>query len=63
MSALSEKYFPQLTPLHRAAVVMPLTLTLTYLVIELPMMRFGARLASTVGHATSHCPSLTFSSE
>jgi peptidoglycan/LPS O-acetylase OafA/YrhL len=64
--ALSDKYFPQLTPLHRATLVIPVTLlvsTMTYLVIERPMMRFGARVASTVGRAPSQSPRLTFSSE
>jgi peptidoglycan/LPS O-acetylase OafA/YrhL len=49
--ALSEKYFPSFTGLERAALVIPVALvlsTLTYLAIEKPMIRLGARLASTV---------------
>jgi peptidoglycan/LPS O-acetylase OafA/YrhL len=66
MIAFSEKYFPPLTPFHRAILVIPITLvisTLTYLAIERPMMRLGARLASVVGHASSRSPRLTFSSD
>jgi peptidoglycan/LPS O-acetylase OafA/YrhL len=66
MIALSEKYFPHLTPFHRATLVIPVTLvvsTLSYLVIERLMMRFGARVASTVGHPSLQSPRLTFSSE
>jgi peptidoglycan/LPS O-acetylase OafA/YrhL len=64
--ALSEKYFPHLTRLDRTILVIPVSLglsTLTYLAIERPTMRLGARLASTVGHASSPSPRLTLSTE
>jgi peptidoglycan/LPS O-acetylase OafA/YrhL len=49
--AVSEKYLTSLTELERDALVISVTLmlsTLTYLAIEKPMMRLGARLASNV---------------
>jgi peptidoglycan/LPS O-acetylase OafA/YrhL len=48
--AVADKFLPYLTEFERVALVIPVTLalsTLTYLAIEKPMMRFGARLAST----------------
>jgi exopolysaccharide production protein ExoZ len=49
--AISVRYLPDFTDLERAALVIPVTLALsalTYRAIEKPMMRLGARLASTV---------------
>jgi peptidoglycan/LPS O-acetylase OafA/YrhL len=49
--AISEKYFPLFTSHELAALVVPVTLalsTLTYLAIEKPTIRLGARLASAV---------------
>jgi peptidoglycan/LPS O-acetylase OafA/YrhL len=49
--AFAEKYLPYFNELERVAFVISVTLllsTLTYIAIERPMMRLGARLASTV---------------
>jgi peptidoglycan/LPS O-acetylase OafA/YrhL len=49
--AVCEKYLPYLNELERVGFVFPVTLvlsTLTYLTVEKPMIRLGARLASTV---------------
>jgi peptidoglycan/LPS O-acetylase OafA/YrhL len=49
--AISENYLPHFTELERVPLVILITLllsTLTYRAIEKPMMRLGARLASTV---------------
>jgi peptidoglycan/LPS O-acetylase OafA/YrhL len=64
--ALSEEYFPHLSPPERATHVIPISLTLTtltYLTIERPIMHLGARLACMLGQASSPSPSLIFSSE